>query len=77
MVKLSSAAHIMSLRELFFPKKSVGCNKIGNYFCERCAPQIKQSDLVCSMCERPALGGITHPICRRQLGLDGLWFLGV
>ncbi len=29
------------------------------------------------MCERFSLGGITHPICKRSWGVDGLWFLGV
>lgn len=29
------------------------------------------------MCERASLGGVTHPVCRRKYGLDGLWSLGV
>lgn len=36
-----------------------------------------QGDLVCPRCERPAIGGATHPICRRRFGLDGLWSLGI
>lgn len=67
----------MSILDFFFPKKCVGCKKAGSYFCDNCVQQIKQSDLVCPMCEKPSIGGITHPICRRHFGLDGLWFLGV
>lgn len=36
-----------------------------------------QTDLVCPRCEHPAVGGQTHPICRRRFGLDGLWSLGI
>lgn len=59
-----------------FPKKCVGCNRTGSYFCPNCIKDIKQSDLVCPFCERSALGGITHPVCTRKYGLNGLWFLG-
>ena len=38
---------------------------------------IKQGELVCPRCEHLAVGGQTHPICRRRFGLDGLWSLGV
>lgn len=63
--------------DLFFPKRCVGCGKFDTYFCEECILQIGQSDLVCPKCERPSIGGATHPVCRRKFGLDGLWFLGV
>ena len=36
-----------------------------------------QTDLVCPKCEKQAVGGQTHPICKRKFGLDGLWSLGV
>lgn len=62
--------------DLLFPKKCVGCRKIGNYLCRECIGELSQSDLVCPKCERAALGGQTHPICRRKFGLEGLWFLG-
>ncbi len=63
--------------DLLFPKKCVGCNKIGSHFCSDCIQNIAQTDLVCPKCERPAVGGETHPICKRKFGLDGLWSLGV
>lgn len=36
-----------------------------------------QTDLVCPECEQLAVGGQTHPICRKRFGLDGLWSLGI
>lgn len=74
--------------DILFPKKCVGCNKEGSYserqrgassayFCQDCVENVKQTDLVCPKCERPAVGGQTHPICRRRYGLDGLWSLGI
>ncbi len=66
-----------SILDLLFPKKCIGCSKIGNYFCLSCIANIKQTELVCPFCERLSLGGMTHPICRRKYGLDGLWSLGI
>ncbi len=63
--------------ELFFPKRCVGCKRFGVYLCSSCIGEIKQSDLVCPKCERAAVGGATHPICKRKYGLDGLWYLGI
>lgn len=63
--------------DLLFPKRCVGCGKLDSYFCKECIANIKQGDLVCPRCERAALGGQTHPVCRRKFGLDGLWSLGI
>jgi competence protein ComFC len=63
--------------DILFPKKCVGCGRVGSYFCQDCIRNIKQTDLVCPKCERPAVGGQTHPVCRRRFGLDGLWSLGI
>lgn len=63
--------------DLIFPKKCVGCKKEGEYFCQDCIADIRQTDLVCPKCERLAIGGQTHPVCRRKFGLDGLWSLGI
>lgn len=62
--------------DLLFPKKCVGCRKVGSYLCQECIGELAQTDLVCPKCERLSLGGQTHPICRRKFGLNGLWFLG-
>ncbi|MEK7616577.1 MAG: ComF family protein [Patescibacteria group bacterium] len=63
--------------DILFPKKCVGCGKFETYFCKECVDNLKQGELVCPRCEHLAVGGQTHPICRRRLGLDGLWSLGV
>ncbi len=67
----------MNILDFLFPKKCVGCNKVGNYFCSICISNIKQTDLVCPFCERPSFGGVVHPVCKRRYGLDGLWSLGI
>lgn len=63
--------------DLLFPKKCVGCSKLDTYFCQDCVSNILQTDLVCPQCEKLAIGGQTHPICRKRYGLDGLWSLGI
>lgn len=63
--------------DLLFPKRCVGCKKLDTYFCKNCVSNILQTDLVCPKCEKLAIGGQTHLICRRKYGLDGLWSLGV
>ena len=63
--------------DLLFPKKCIGCKKEGTYFCQGCVSNIMQTDLVCPVCEDLAVGGQTHPICKRRYGLDGLWSLGI
>lgn len=63
--------------KVIFPKKCVGCKEFGGYFCEGCIRKIYQTDLVCPECERPSIGGVTHPLCKKRYGLDGLWSLGI
>ncbi|MBI2196129.1 ComF family protein [Candidatus Daviesbacteria bacterium] len=65
------------LLDLLFPKRCVGCKKLDTYFCKDCISNILQTDLVCPKCEKLAVGGQTHPICKRKFGLDGLWSLGI
>ncbi|MBI2314705.1 ComF family protein [Candidatus Daviesbacteria bacterium] len=65
------------LLDLLFPKKCVGCGKFDTHFCQDCVSNILQADLVCPSCEKLAIGGQTHPICKKRFGLDGLWSLGI
>lgn len=67
----------VNLLDFLFPKTCVGCGKFGGYFCLNCVKEIKQTELVCPFCERPSLGGVVHAVCKRPLGLNGLWSLGV
>ncbi|KKR80768.1 MAG: hypothetical protein UU73_C0002G0087 [Candidatus Daviesbacteria bacterium GW2011_GWA1_41_61] len=67
----------MFLVDLLFPKFCAGCGKVGTYLCNKCLWDIQQTDLVCPQCERLSVGGLTHPLCKRRYGLDGLWSLGI
>lgn len=66
----------MKLLDWLFPKACYGCGKLGYYLCQSCISRLPQSDLVCPACERASIGGLTHPLCQRKYGLDGLWSLG-
>jgi len=67
----------MSLFNFLFPKTCCGCGRWGSYFCAKCISGIKQGELVCPVCGKPAIGGETHPLCKKRYGLDGLWSLGL
>lgn len=70
-----TTAHIMwaVLTEFFFPKRCVGCHKMGAYLCLDCRNLIRPVDVqLCAMCDRPAVDGMTHPICKTRYSVDGL-----
>lgn len=63
----------MNLLDLFFPKKCLGCGKTGGYFCAECLNFVSPaSERICPVCEKPSIGGLTHPRCRTFTSLDGL-----
>lgn len=35
-----------------------------------------QKELICPQCQKPAIGGEVHPLCKKSWGMDGLWTLG-
>ncbi len=64
----------VNLLDLIFPKRCVGCGRIGNYFCQNCQCAIRlifHSETICPVCERPAVAGFTHPMCRTGYTIDG------
>lgn len=63
--------------DLLFPKKCAGCKVNGGYFCQDCVKNTLQGELICPQCKKWAVGGQTHPLCRKKFGLDGLWSLGL
>jgi competence protein ComFC len=64
----------MSLLDFIFPKRCVQCKKIGSYICPTCFSYIAFTEvIVCIVCQRPAIGGITHPVCRTRFGVDGIF----
>lgn len=65
----------MRVLDILFPKRCVGCGKIGKYFCTSCSADIrviKPNESICPMCEKPVVGGVTHPSCQTRYSLDGL-----
>lgn len=59
--------------DLIFPKKCIGCGRLGSYICDKCFSKIEIiENPICPECERQAIGGKTHPGCLRRFGLDGL-----
>lgn len=62
----------MTLLDLLFPKRCLGCGREGFIVCPGCLQNSPRAELVCPECERLAFGGATHPGCRHPLGMDGL-----
>lgn len=62
----------MSLLDLIFPSRCVGCGRVGEYICARCRHTILPRASMCPECDRQAVDGMTHPSCQKKYGLDGL-----
>lgn len=65
----------MKLFDIIFPRRCVNCGRVGKYFCDECRRTIRAihpNESVCPMCEKPAVGGYTHPGCSTRYALDGL-----
>lgn len=63
------------LLDYVFPKRCVGCRRVGRYFCDRCRLRIRYiapHEAICPVCERLSPGGATHLKCRSRYSLDGL-----
>lgn len=55
------------LLELFYPTRCVSCRAGGKLLCAKCIEElVPLESLNCVVCDRPAVGGITHPICRSR-----------
>lgn len=64
----------MFLLDFLFPKRCVSCKKIGAYVCTTCFTYISFTEtIVCVECQRPAVGGITHPVCLTRYSVDGVF----
>jgi ComF family protein len=65
----------MSLLDILFPKRCIGCGAFGRYICLRCERTIHHiagNEAICPVCEKPAIDGETHPRCRTRYTPDGL-----
>lgn len=65
----------LSVLDILFPKFCVGCGKWGNYLCPKCSTSLSSllcTSQICSVCEKNAMDGYTHPKCRNRYALDRL-----
>lgn len=64
----------MGLLDFFYPKRCVGCGVAGEYLCSSCFSYISFMDGgFCAVCQRSAIGGLTHPVCRGRYEIDGVF----
>lgn len=66
---------ISAILDVLFPKRCVGCGRIGDYFCGSCAKSIQvigEREAICPMCGRLSLDGRRHPNCLTLYSIDGL-----
>jgi len=64
----------MGLKDLLFPKKCVGCGKMGSYVCSNCSVGMWEEEQICPICCRNSRYGLRHEKCRGGLlGLTCLW----
>ncbi len=67
----------MGLLDILFPKKCVGCKKIGEYVCASCFATISfDTRGICLICGKASFDGMTHPVCLKKYSIDGS-FCGV
>ncbi len=65
----------MHILDIIFPKRCVGCGTVGGYFCQKCRMSMRvvaETEAICPVCEKLAIGGATHPRCCSKYALDGL-----
>jgi len=64
----------MGLLDFVFPKFCINCKKFGPYVCANCFSMISFSDNgFCTVCQKAAINGFTHPICTNKYTLDGVF----
>lgn len=66
---------IPHLLDLLFPKKCVGCGKVGKYVCSECEVGLWEEEQICPTCRRASRYGLKHKYCHEPYSLDGLMCL--
>jgi ComF family protein len=71
---LRSGKFIELAVESFFPRRCVGCGKVGGFVCRECLGKLPTLlSPLCPNCGRPQASGIVCPDCRRrQTEIDGI-----
>lgn len=60
------------LIDFVYPKKCVGCGRIGEFLCDDCLRELEYTEQICPECGEESVMGWTHEKCKKKLGLDGL-----
>ena len=64
----------MNFLDLIFPRRCIGCDKLGSYLCLSCIGKIAYIEKpICPVCGKWAIDGATHPHCHSKYSLDGLF----
>jgi ComF family protein len=64
----------MDILGFLFPKKCVNCKKFGDYLCTDCFAKLDFNvPLICAVCGKRAIGGLTHPGCQTKYSIDGVF----
>jgi competence protein ComFC len=62
----------MHFLDIIFPKYCVNCRKMGDYICPNCFSYLSfDFTMICLVCNRPSIDGLTHPGCRSRYTIDG------
>ncbi len=75
LVTIRTRRFFVGILDIVFPRRCLGCGKLGCYFCQACRTAIRiigPRETICPVCEKPALAGMTHPHCRTRYTIDGL-----
>lgn len=62
----------MGILDIVFPKTCLECGREGVYICPNCLAKVRLAKPICPVCEKASIDGLTHVICSKKLGLDGL-----
>lgn len=62
------------LWDFVFPKKCIGCKKLGSYLCSNCFSTMHfAQSYFCGICTHPSFNGLTHPKCSGRYTIDGIF----
>lgn len=76
---MTHGSRLTTLIEVLFPTRCVVCKKSGSLLCQECVAKLPALDKeFCIICDKPAVGGFTHPGCATRYtperALSGFWY---
>jgi competence protein ComFC len=64
----------MGILDILFPKHCIQCKAFGSYLCPKCFSYISFSEKsFCTVCQRAAIDGKTHPVCQGRYVIGGVF----